>query len=118
VNETAYQYQPNKSGSILYRLNVRFDNGEQRFSNVISLKAVNVLARPRLLSTSIQGDQLKVSSAIGYTYIISDLSGRILLKGAGTSGLSWIDIQALQKGAYLIRFTDGQMYAVEKFIKQ
>jgi hypothetical protein len=118
VSDRAYQYQPATTGIIQYRLNIRFKNSKQYYSNTIMLHHTAVLEMPQLLSTWVQGADLKVSSPVGFEYVITDFNGKMLLKGKAKAGSSSIGVQALREGAYLIRFTNGTAYSVEKFIKQ
>lgn len=118
VNDRAYYYRPTTRGIIQYRLNVRFKNEKQYYSNIITLRNTAVLSMPRLLTNSVLGAELKVSSPMNFEYVISDFNGQVLLKGNEKAGSSIIGIQSLKESVYLIRFTTGNAYSVEKFIKR
>ena len=118
INEVQYQYAPSKPGAIHYRLSVYFDNNKQHYSNVVSLKHTASQLHPHLLSNWINGQKLQVVSPGSYEYTILDYNGVMLMKGKAGSGTVSIDIKGLNKGAYVIRFTNGATHLVEKFIKQ
>lgn len=117
VDDVQYQYTPGTPGVIHYRLSVHFDNGQQHYSNVVSLRHTIAQAQPRLVSNWISGQQLQVNSPDSYDYYVLDYNGTVLMKGVLRAGTSAIDIQGLHKGAYVIRFINGSMQWVEKFIK-
>lgn len=113
-----YQYYPSVAGTIQYRLNILFDDGKKHYSNVVSLRQAAARALPRLLGNWLDGSQLQVHSPGRYDYFILDYNGKELMKGRLGAGTTFINLQALNKGAYVIRFTDGETFTVEKFIKQ
>jgi hypothetical protein len=118
IEDVQYQYAPSTPGVMHYRLNVHFDNGKQHYSNVVSLRHTASQLQPRLLSNKINGQQLQVSCPGSLEYFILDYNGVVLMKGKTGGGTASIDIHGLNKGAYMIRFTNGATHLVEKFIKQ
>jgi hypothetical protein len=112
-------YVHTASGTSQYRLSVTFDNGKQYYSNIITLRnSADIIEKPKLLNTLVQGQLLQVKSPYNYEYVVTDYKGSLLLNGNKMQGNSTIDIQALSRGGYLIRFINGSGFNVEKFIKQ
>ena len=117
-NERSFQYNPNASESLQYRVNATFDNGRQYYSNVIALLSNTVINKPQLVTNSISNDVLIIKSPAGYSYKIADYNGRITAKGILAQGVSSVKTNALSSGIYFIHFTNGHTQSVEKLIKQ
>ncbi len=118
INERSYQYNPNATGALQYRVNVTFDNGRQYYSNVIALSSNTVVSKPQLFTNIIRNNALMINSPAGYSYTIADYNGRLITKGMITQGASTVKINAISSGVYFIRFTNGQSQNVVKFVKE
>lgn len=113
----AFQYKPFITTTAQYRLRVTFDNGRVYYSNIVSLRSTATVSRPKLTGT-IVSNQLMVSSPGNFGYSVHDMNGRTIGTGQLRSGLNSISPFALNRGMYIIRFTDNGEQWTEKFIKQ
>jgi len=117
TGDRSYGYRPPVAGTVLYRLNVTFDNGRQYYSNVISIRQDGSAAAPKLVSNTWTGDALKVNSPGRYDYQLLDYSGRLVARGQLTNGLNTLNIHTATSGLYIIRFTDGTNQWTDKLLK-
>lgn len=113
----SFMYKPFVSTTAQYRLNVTFDNGQQYYSNVISLRNTGTANWPKLVS-NITNNSVVVNSPGNYSYAIYEFSGRTLSQGQLTNGLNTINTSTIAGGTYIIRFTSGTEQWVDRFVKQ
>jgi hypothetical protein len=118
TNKRSYQYNPNATGALQYRINAKFDNGRQYYSNVIALNSNAALTKPQLFTNVITNNALMISSSAAYSYIIADYNGRMVAKGTIAHGASTVRINDVSSGIYFIHFTNGQAQNVERFVKE
>lgn len=118
VTARSYEYRPNISGTVQYRLNVTFDNGRQYYSNIVTLRKTGAAAKPKLISNLITASSFEVSSPGVYAYVVYDLNGKTILQGNLANGSNNISTQKITSGMHLIRFTNGTEQWIEKFVKQ
>lgn len=105
-------------GVFFYRMNLTLKNNKHVYSNIVAMGSEGSAGRPKLISTLISGNEVKVTSPDSYDYVINDFNGRIVAKGQITSGNSTINTNYLSSGTYVIRFVKGSDQFVEKFMKQ
>ena len=118
VNERSYQYNPPTTGPLQYRVNAKFDNGRQYYSNVIALHSKAVITKPQLFTNIIRNNALLINSTAGYSYIIADYNGRMVAKGMISQGASTVRINDMSSGIYFIHFTNGRTQNTERFLKE
>lgn len=111
-----FQYTPNASGWLQYRLHVSFDDGRSYYSNTITLP--NRAENKPELSTNIVRSEMSVRSAGAFHYTIVDYNGRTVSKGKLDQGITRINTSMLSSGMYLVRFENNQELYVEKFVKE
>ncbi|MES1221251.1 MAG: T9SS type A sorting domain-containing protein, partial [Bacteroidota bacterium] len=115
----SYSYIPTVTSSVLYRLNVTFDNGRQYYSNTISLRQQNDKSyKPQLISNIINNSYLSVNSPGNYSYHVMDMTGKTISKGQINNGSNNLNTTTTASGMYLISFTNGSEQWTEKFIRQ
>jgi hypothetical protein len=114
----SYVYMPEQSGSILYRLHVRFDNNSNHYSNTIVIKEPKNDYKPKLINSFVANDIISVTSPSAFDYAIIDLNGKVLHKGKLSNGMNTIQANNMITGMYLIRFSDGNQQWTEKLVKQ
>ncbi|MGC4037156.1 MAG: T9SS type A sorting domain-containing protein [Chitinophagaceae bacterium] len=115
----SYSYSPGTGETILYRLNVVFDNGKQYYSNTISLHgALGSVAKPQLNGNVITDQYIHVSNSGNYSYRVLDMTGKLISKGQLANGNNSINTNVTSAGIYLINFTNGKDQWTEKFVKQ
>lgn len=112
-----FSYKPDVGGPLYYRLNVKFDDGKQYYSNTVMLKSEAVRGAPSLLSNVVWTD-LKINSPGAYNYAVVNLKGQIVAKGLMNSGISTIPVAQLQAGMYILQIADNSTIVTQKFIKQ
>lgn len=119
ANDTrSYQYRPHANITAQYRLNVTFDDGRQYYSNVVTIKQTNNDVRPLLVSNLINTNTISVSSPGKYQYIMYDMHGKLISKGALNNGLNVINAAGLINGMYMIRFASESQQWTDKLIRQ
>lgn len=118
VADRSYLYSPSESTTIQYRINVTFDNGEQYYSNVITLRSGNSLQRPQLLSNLINSSAIIVSSPGNFRYAIYDFNGKTIGKGQLIVGQNTISSIGIPGGMYFIRFADNNAQWTDRFVRQ
>ncbi|HSU28859.1 MAG TPA: T9SS type A sorting domain-containing protein [Chitinophagaceae bacterium] len=118
VSDRSYSYRPSFTSAGQYRLNVTFDNGRQYYSNVATIKSINSVPRPQLISNIIQSEAIRVSSPGNYDYSIFDFNGKTLSHGRLVTGTNQLESDRMSNGMYLILFSNGSEQWTEKFVKQ
>ncbi|HMU47208.1 MAG TPA: zinc-dependent metalloprotease [Chitinophagaceae bacterium] len=117
VNDRSFDYQPYSSGAVQYRLRVKFDNGKQYVSNIVTLRN-NIGPKPQLLGNLIAGNSIVISSPGNYDYSIFDINGKITSKGKLTNGINNIMAPFAAGGMYLIRYSNGAEQWTDKIVRQ
>jgi len=119
VDARSYSYTPSTPETLLYRVNVTFDNNKTYISNIVSLRlSATVTARPQLNGNIITDRYLKVNSPGSYLYHVTDLEGKTIVKGQIANGFNNVNTTVIAGGLYLISFTNGKEQWTEKFVKQ
>jgi len=119
VDARSYSYTPSTPETLLYRVNVTFDNNKTYISNIVSLRlSATVTARPQLNGNIITDRYLKVNSPGNYLYHVTDLEGKTIVKGQIANGFNNVNTTVIAGGLYLISFTNGKEQWTEKFVKQ
>ena len=116
--ERSYSYRPNTSGSIAYRLDVKFVNNAFHYSNIVTIKQPVDNARPKLISSFITTNAITVTSPGRFDYSILDMNGKLLKKGLLVTGMNTIAADKMISGIYLIHFSDGSAQWTEKLVKK
>ncbi|HYM93909.1 MAG TPA: T9SS type A sorting domain-containing protein, partial [Chitinophagaceae bacterium] len=114
----SYAYTPLVSGTLLYRLNVTFDNGRQYYSNIVTLKQFDITPRPQLKGNLVTTGNIIVSSPGNFNYTIFDFNGKVTNKGQLTNGTNNIHASAMIPGMYMIRFDNGRQQWTDKLVRQ
>jgi hypothetical protein len=118
VASRAYSYSHHLSGTVLYRLNVTFDNGRQYYSNIVTLSKTGATSGPKLVSNLIYSGSIEVSSPGVYQYAVYDLTGKTLVQGKLVNGSNIIKTGSIANGMYIVRFTNGTEQWMEKLVRQ
>ena len=118
TTDRSFIYKPYVTTTALYRVNVTFDNGHQYYSNVVSLRQVGAVAKPKLITNLITGNTIMATSPGIYSYAIYDFSGKAIRKGKLANGLTNIDATGITAGMYMIHFANDKEQWIEKLVKQ
>jgi hypothetical protein len=114
-----YSYRPSVSSTVLYRLNVTFDNGRQYYSNIAILRANGgSTVRPQLVSNIINSGSAIVTSPGAFSYMVYDLGGKVTAKGVLSAGTNTINTGLNTSGMYIIRFASSTEQWTDKLIRQ
>lgn len=118
VANRSFIYKPYVTATAFYRMKVKFDNGRQYYSNIVTLKQTGSIARPKLVTNLVNNATILVTSPGTYNYAIYDFNGKIIRKGLLINGLNTIDGANITKGMYLIRFTSDAGQWIDKLVHQ
>lgn len=116
TDERNYSYVSISGGTLYYRLKVGFDNHKEYYSNIIAIKDIPG-SRPTLKNNTVH-QSVEVNSPSKFTYAVIDYSGRTVAKGNLVQGFNSIATYELNKGMYILQFSNGQEQYAEKFMKQ
>ncbi|MGZ5134963.1 MAG: T9SS type A sorting domain-containing protein, partial [Flavitalea sp.] len=117
TNDRNYSYKPTLTTSVQYRLNVMFDNGHRYYSNIVQIRNNPVVTGPKLAG-NVAGSNVTVHSPGAFSYSIFEMGGRMVSRGQLSNGINTVNTGALNKGLYIVRFSNGFEYWTEKFIRQ
>ncbi len=116
-----YNYQDNIDNNITYyyRIKAVAGSGNAKYSHVISIGARGSSAVSLVLNFVSDQLVLQHPAAKQAAYAIYTTDGKLLKSGriVSNSMISNVSIGQLPSGYYLIRYTDGDVKATEKFIK-
>ncbi len=115
-NPNQYSYSPQESENIFYRLKVNSVAGETVLSNVISIGATGNVAKDFKVST-ITHDNITINASKAFDYRIADMSGRIVTKGKGTTGLNTINFYNYPNGIYSISIISNNQRTTERIVR-
>jgi hypothetical protein len=111
-----YNYTPNKSGNIFYRLQVTSSIGEKSYSNIVALKA-NGDEKIFTVSTLVQQD-IKVTALANYSYNLYDANARLIATGKEKKGINNIHVDHIPTGMYVLQMMNENYKQTERIIKQ
>ncbi len=119
ANLRTHNYKPfSTNGTLLYRLNVVFDNGKQYYSNIVAIKQSGNVEVPKLVTNLVVSNAMKITSPGAFDYAVYDLSGKSVAKGKLTSGLNTVQLNNNTAGMYIIRYAKDNEQWADKFIRQ
>lgn len=95
-----------------YRVKSTLSSNKIVYSNILQLTNTDFE-----VATLVQS-QMIVHANQSYTYILSDLTGRILCKGNGNTGLNRTNISNLSSGAYLLTLIAEGQKTSRRILKQ
>jgi hypothetical protein len=116
-NSRGFSYIPSNSGTLYYRLKVTLDNKNEHYSNVINLRTNTQKQKPSLVGNLVN-NQVTINSPAVFAYTIIDYSGRTVANGNLIQGTNNIQTNSLNRGMYIIRFSNGIEEYSEKLMKQ
>ena len=112
----SFNYAPNKSGTLFYRLKITSSIGESSYSNIVVLK-MNNDEKLFVVSTLVQQD-IHVTALANYTYNLFDANARLVATGKELKGINNINIEYLPKGMYILQMMNDNYKQTERIIKQ
>jgi hypothetical protein len=112
----SFNYTPNKSGTLFYRLKITSSIGESSFSNIVVIKASGE-EKLFTVSTLTQSD-IHVTALANYNYNIYDANARLITSGKQLKGNNIIKIVNLPTGMYILQMMNNNYKQTERIIKQ
>lgn len=112
-----FSYRPYSKGNIYYRLKATYKTGEMAHSNIISLRSDGTPLRSFTVSTFVR-DEILLNAAEKGRYLISDINGKVVLRGDNAAGLSRINVANYPMGMYVLQIIGKNERISEKIIKQ
>lgn len=118
-SERLFIYHPTATSTTQYRLKVILDNGQQYYSNIVTLPKIGVDHGPKLVSNLVNTNTILVTSRGFYNYSIYDFNGKTLREGQVKIGFNSITSPGIiNAGMYIIRFANATGLWTEKFVRQ
>ncbi len=112
----SFNYTPNVSGTLFYRLKITSTIGETSYSNIVALKA-SADEKLFTVSTLVQQD-IRVAALANYNYNLYDANARLITTGKELKGINNINIEYLPKGMYILQMMNDNYKQTERIIKQ
>lgn len=112
-----FTYDPYTNNSIYYRLRVTSMVYQVAYSNVIVLKSLNSNEKRTTVSTYVN-DEIMINAPNNFSYMLSDVSGRLISKGNNNAGINKINIRNAPNGIYVIQIISDRERLSERIIKQ
>ena len=115
-NSTKFIYSPLSKQNIFYRLKTITTDGQVSYSNVISLKPVDAINDQVTISTLIHSE-ITVNTSQNYSYLLADMSGRVLKTGKAAAGLSNINMNSSPNGIYFLQIICNSQRITQRIVK-
>jgi hypothetical protein len=116
ANATNFIYTPISKQTIFYRLQILTIDGKISYSNVISLKPVDEVSDQITVSTLIHSE-ITVNASKNYSYLLADLSGRVIKTGKSSAGLSNINMSNSPNGIYFLQIICNSQRITQRIVK-
>lgn len=100
-----------------YRIKSVSVSGAMMYSNILVLKG-STLSNNHFEVSTLFNQQIKINTTQNYTYQLTDMNGRILLRGKGINGTNYIDGANLSSGMYVITIIGERERISKKIMKQ
>lgn len=111
-----YNYTPQQTGNLLYRVKVTSVLGQVMYSNVITLKTNGEI--PSFVVSTFVHDNVTVRATEAYNFRLTDANGRILEAGKGQPGVNNIYMNNRPAGMYLLQLISSGRSVTERIVKQ
>lgn len=103
-----YIYQPALPGAIYYRMKAVLDNNAKHYSKIIMLRGSGETNFPKVVTNPVNNGSIVITGSSEFRFTLSDMNGRTVRSGTLLNGITAIPVQNLQKGMYVIRFTNSE----------
>ncbi len=111
-----YNYSPNSRANIFYRLKVNSITNQIEYSNVISLKSNDTEVKKFVISPTVH-DNITINAAEDFEYKLADISGRVITRGKGNTGINNISINNHPNGIYFIQIISNNQRTTERIVR-
>jgi hypothetical protein len=119
AQQRAYSYKPfSTNNTLIYRLNVTFENGKQYYSNIVAIRQSGNVEIPKLVTNITGSNSISVTSPGVFDYAVYDYAGKSVAKGKLNSGINNIQMGNATSGMYIIRYAKGTEQWADKFVRQ
>ncbi len=116
VEDRTYSYNFNSTTQSQYRLNILFENGEHKYSNIVVPPGIDK-DRPKVMGNIVNSDILNVQCYGNYQYDVIDLNGNILSRGQLLNGVNRIKLPATIPGIFILRTNGNNRQWIEKILR-
>jgi hypothetical protein len=118
TGDRGYNYLPANSDDNEYRLKVTFADGQDYYSNIVSLTKNQVVHKPEILGNLTNSGIVYVNSPGNYRYVIFNVTGKVISRGELINGMNNVTINTLIAGVYMIRFEGNGHQWTDKILRQ
>lgn len=115
-NVTDFIYTPISKQIIFYRLRIITRDDQIFYSNVISLKPVDAVNDQISVSTLIHSE-ITVHAAQNFSYLLADMSGRVMKTGKFPAGPSNINMSNSPNGIYFLQIICNSQRITQRIVK-
>ena len=112
----SFNYQPLANQNIFYRLKATSVTGQVVYSNVITLKPVKNISQAFSIS-SLVNSEISISAGQDFSYLMTDMSGRVTKSGEAKTGLTKINIENSPSGVYVIQIISNHQRTTQRIVK-
>lgn len=113
-----FSYSPLQNGALYYRVKVISVLDHTQYSNTIFLKGISPGRDNNFTVSTFITNEIMVNAAVPYQYQLIDINGRIITRGAGTTGVNHLNISNQPNGIYIIKIFSNNKEQTERIIKQ
>lgn len=117
IDARNFSYDPFNNIPIYYRIQITSVTYQVAYSNVIFLKSPNVNQKRTTVSTYVN-DEIMINAGSNFSYMLSDVSGRLISKGTNNAGINKINMRNAPNGIYVIQIISDRERLSERIIKQ
>ncbi|MEO8962441.1 MAG: T9SS type A sorting domain-containing protein, partial [Ginsengibacter sp.] len=111
-----FNYKPQLTENLFYRLKETSVTGQVLYSNIISLKPVENSNRSFTISTLVKSE-ISINTSKDFSYLLSDVSGRIIKSGKAKTGQTNINIGNYPKGIYIIQIISNHQRTTQRIVR-
>jgi hypothetical protein len=112
----SFNYQPLTNQNIFYRLKATSVTGQVVYSNIITLKPVENISQAFAIS-SLVNSEISISAPQDFSYMLTDMSGRVTKSGNAKTGSTKINIENSPSGIYVIQIISNHQRTTQRIVK-
>ena len=112
-----FEYQPlHSGGNLYYRIKVTTQTGRISYSNIASIRDHSEGNKVSVRSTIVK-DKIEINAVTPFSYILTDMNGKILKKGNAPADLSVINISNSPNGIYIIQMNCNSQRLTQRIVR-
>lgn len=111
-----FEYSPLLRGTLYYRIKVLTKTGRICYSNIASI--INNTEKEKIsVRSTIVTDNIEINSAEPFTYLLTDMNGKILRKGNAPAGFSVISTTNSPNGIYVLQMISNSQRLTQRIVR-